>query len=216
MRQEARVFILNRRLRIEERVLYCGELGDYNLFLHRWAAAVFDEVHGCRTEGQMLRALAAIRDRSRITVGASATPLYNGVRDLVSIALGMGAVTANSMNNMEKLYATALRKATTKDREAVSKEATRQAAKGFLGGPGGTLLAVKMTENQMKIKMEMVREIKDKCGDIVIRRRPDSRDPEGNRLFGLPDLVQIDFPVHPTDTEAEIFEEMRQDAAAQL
>lgn len=164
----------------------------------------------------------------------TATPLYNGPRvsclsscltgsdvslqDLVSLALGLGAVRKEKMNAIEKFYATALRRAKGVDKKAVSKEATRLAAEGLMGAPveNGRLLSAKMTHNQMEVKSELVVALREAVGDIVIRRRPTSKNLEGENLFGLPPLTEIDFPVHPTTEEAELYELMRKEAAQKL
>lgn len=51
-----------------------------SLFGQRWVCAIFDEAHSLRTDGLLGRGALALRQRSRFTVLATATPLFNGER----------------------------------------------------------------------------------------------------------------------------------------
>lgn len=80
LRNESSSFLSNERLRAETKVMYTGDPSDLNLFTVRWEQVVLDEGHAARTEGHLLRAVGALRDRCRFFILATATPLFNGAR----------------------------------------------------------------------------------------------------------------------------------------
>lgn len=132
------------------------------------------------------------------------------------MGLGIGAVTAAKMHTIEKFYATEIRRAAKDDKKDQTAALKEKAAEGIMGGEGGIGLVVAMNERQNTAKIEMVKELKACIGDIVIRRRPDSKTPDGTRIFGLPDLHMMEIKVYPTPEEQVIYEEMRKDAASKL
>ncbi|RDB30571.1 DNA repair and recombination protein RAD54 [Hypsizygus marmoreus] len=186
------------------------------IFGREWLVAALDEAHNCRNLTFKHLSARALREKTELMIGMTATPVTTRPEDLLNLGLvlGVNKCCDDEADALRKTINTELRSANTADRKARATEVDDEIVRGVLQGK----TRPERWSNYKDAMISQIADFREAYDKVVIRRTGDSVDNMGKPIIGLPpfDDRALLLDLYPSEYEYldKVAEELVDNSAA--